>query len=561
MTLRIELCPYGAPALEKLRALIDDVKVDDPFLPMTVVVARGNVGLAVRRALAADTSTGGRRGVTNVSFVTLPVLADALVGVEMAERGRPPLTDAVLRASIRGALAAAPESLLAATRDHPSTVDALSTTYRELRSVEEATLDRMAAGSARAAEVVSVLREVRWRTSAWSDDVDALDGAAAHLTQADFAGPDGPVVLYLPAALGPPAARFVRALALHASCTAIIGVTGDERADELAKQLVHALEPDANPPWPDSVTVPVGHAVLSAPSTDAELLLVVRDLMERFEQGTPLERMAIAHAGSSQYVTLLHTMLRQAGIPFNGGGVRPLSSTVAGRTLLGVLQLPDHDWRREDVAAWMNTGPLVHQGRPIPATRWDVISAESGVTEGLDEWHLRVAERATALRAEAEQGEEDDDDDAAWGQARRREAEVCEALLAFLTEVATNLDQSPSSWVRWAAWAKVLLRNLVGGTLAMEEWPDDERAAAAAVEEAVDRLAVLEQLEEVLTPAQSRAALGAELAVPAPQTSRFGTGVWVTPISTVAGVSLDVLYVVGMNDTFRPRFVKRYEQQ
>ena len=128
--------------------------------------------------------------------------------------------------------------------------------------------------------------------------------------------------------------------------------------------------------------------------------------------------MAIVHSGSTQYVTLLHTMLRQAGIPFNGGGVRPLSATVAGRILLGALALTDHDWRRGEVAEWLNTGPIVHHGRSIPATRWDVLSAEAGVAEGLLGWKRQLEQRAAELRNDAERGDGQEDVSEAWRRVR-----------------------------------------------------------------------------------------------------------------------------------------------
>jgi ATP-dependent helicase/nuclease subunit B len=550
VSVRIALSPYGGPAFEQLRGLIDEAKGDDPLAPVTVVVARGAVGLGVRRALASGVSPNGRRGVANVSFVTLAGLAETLAGSALAEGGRRPLTDAVLRAAMVAALSGAAGPLLGPARDHPSTVDALLQTYRELRAASDTALDALSERSPRATDVVSVLRAVRERTMEWYDDVDTLNAAVLQVEgPAGVAvGRAGPLVLFLPTALTPPAARLVRALAAKGSCTAIVGVTGDAHADGLARQLVESLQPGLEPTIP-AMEVRGGDFVLSAPTSDAEVLLVLRDLMARFEAGTPLERMAIAHSGSLPYVTLLHNMLREAGIPFNGGGARALSSTVAGRTILGALQLPDHDWRREDVVEWLHSGPIVQHGRSVPSTRWDVLSAECGISEGLEQWHARLAARADALRAEAARGNGGSDDDVEpWRHARLADAERCLDLQSFIEEMAARLGECPSTWETWAKWARSLLARLVGGSSAMDEWPAEERAAVAAVEEAMDRLSHLDELDAAFSPAESTSALMAELSVPAPQTTRFGSGVWVTPVGAVAGLRVDVLYVVGMND-------------
>lgn len=552
MTLRVELCPYGDPALARLRHLIDQAKGADPFRPVNVVVARGSVGLNVRRELAAGMSGDGRRGVANVTFVTLDGLADTVAARTLAADGRGPLTDAVLRGAISGALAVVGGPELGPARDHSSTIDALVTTYRELRAADEAVLDRLAALSARSHAVASILRHVRKATEKWFDTVDVLRAATLRALQPP-AVVDGAIVLYLPTALTQPGAEFVRALAAHATCTALIGVTGDDDPDGVARHLIGVLRPDHQVAWP--AVAPVGiDGVLSAPTADAEILLVARELMGRFDAGTPLERMAIVHAGSSQYVTLIHGVLAQAGIPFNGGGVRPLSATVAGRILLGVLSLPDRDWRREDVVRWLHTGPMVHRGRRIPSTRWDVLSAESGINEGFEAWHRQLnafaeARRADATRADAE-GEE-------GGGARRiqlADAEHCAELLDFLDGIAAELSDSPSEWASWVRWASALFHRLVGGSAAIEDWPTEDRAAAQAVEAAIERLADLDQLHKACTPSAARAALESELAVPAPQVSRFGTGVFVGSLAAAVGLNVDVLFVVGMNDgTFPAR--------
>lgn len=552
--LRVRWCPFGAPALDALGDEIDRIKEGDALRPATVVVDRGPVGLALRRSLASGTSKSGRCGVANVAFTTLGLLADSLAAPGLVAQGRVPLTDTVLRAAVRAVLTSSPV-FPGGTGDHPSTVETVVATYRELRSVQSTALDALAVGSDRARSMVELFRAVRRTTQPWYDEVDVLQ-AAAEVVEGEGDGATariGSLIIYLPRTLEPSALHLVRTMAARWPCTVLLGATGEEDVDAASRQMVTALAPHEQRPLSSGPIPPVADVVVSAPTADAELLVVLRDVMARAASGTPLETMAIVHAGgSAQYVTMVHSMLRQAGIPFNGSAVRPLAATVSGRLLLGALSLSEHGWRREEVVPWLSTGPLMFRAKPVPATRWDVLSAEAGVGEGLEEWRRCLTALSTARRMEADRGHPDLEDDEMWRRVRVAEADQCDTLVAFVDQMEARLSSVPTTWSAWASWAKRLLHSLVGGVSAMDQWPVEERAAAEAVEEALGRLADLGDLDISCSARVASAALEAELAVPAPQTTRFGTGIWVAPLSAVAGLSLGVLYIVGMHEGMFP---------
>ena len=113
---------------------------------------------------------------------------------------------------------------------------------------------------------------------------------------------------------------------------------------------------------------------------------------------SPLERIAVVHGGAEPYPRLLHEAFALAGIPTNGAGVRSLAATMAGRTLLGALALPDHDWRRDDVIGWLSGGPLHDAEGPVPATGFDRVSRRAGVVAGLEQWTDHLAAHLLAAR-------------------------------------------------------------------------------------------------------------------------------------------------------------------
>jgi hypothetical protein len=401
----------------------------------------------------------------------------------------------------------------------------------------------LAAQSERSAEMVRLVVGVRDRLADRYDEAD-LVAAAAHEVAGEAETAVGPVVVYLPLQLAPTDRDLLRALAGRVPVTVIVGATGDPVADGPARDLVARLEgrPEAGPAA-FSAAVVQGTEVLVAPTADAEVLLAARQLAAHNAAGIPLERMAVAHGGNEPYPRLVHDVLTRAGIPFNGTGIRTLAATVAGRTLLGALALVDHDWRRDDVAAWLTSAPLLQRGRAVPASAWDALSCEAGVVAGLGEWRNRLAAHAATLRARAELLEEIGETP---GRSLRRDAEQCGSLSAFVEDLARRLDEAPGTWGGWARWARRFLRDLLGEPVHQVGWPAGEIAALDAVLEAVQGLAALGDGHPA--PDHLRSALVAELEAPAPQVSRFGHGILVGRVAEMVGLDLDVLCVVGMTD-------------
>jgi len=82
--------------------------------------------------------------------------------------------------------------------------------------------------------------------------------------------------------------------------------------------------------------------------------------------------MAIFHPVAGDYDRLVAHQLDAAGIPWNGPANRSLAESVAGRALLGLLDLPATAWRRGDVIEWLSSAPIVDGDppRPVAAARW-----------------------------------------------------------------------------------------------------------------------------------------------------------------------------------------------
>ena len=444
------------------------LKGDDPLRQVTVVVPRNTVGLATRRLLASGDlgpPPGQERlGVLNVRFSTLPQLVGQIAGATLSTSGRLPATAAVVHAAVRAALHADPGPLFGPVKDHPATVRTLANAYRDLRGLTPAATTSLAAQSERASEVVRLARAVGELLAGWYDDIDLITAAIAIVGDGPGSAGElaGPLAIYLPLRLSTLEEQFLKAMAGVVPVVLLVGTTGDDQADQPSRELVGRFSDSEFTPEPPREKVHAT-AVASCPSADVEVLWAVRGLMAHRDAGVAMERMAIAHAGVGPYPRQVLETLARAGIPFNGTGVRPLSSTIAGRALTGIFEIVDHDWRRDDVMAWMSSIPLVHDGREVRATEWDLVSRDAGVTTGLDNWREHLGSHAASRRADLDLlGDEDDDTE--WRRNRyARAIERTESLAAFLEGLATRFDALPDSWAGWTTWSRAILKDYLGG--------------------------------------------------------------------------------------------------
>jgi ATP-dependent helicase/nuclease subunit B len=547
---------YGPEAALALSDEIAEGQRDDPLAPVTVVVTQPTVGLALRRLLASgqvERPAPRRTSVVNVRFLTLARLADELGAPALTATGRQPASRAVRQAAVRAELDAVTGGPFFPVRHHPSTERGLASVLRDLQGTDADTRQRLAATSERAAEVIRLAEGVRARLHEWYDEHDAIESAVAavRLDPGGLGRRPGRIVVHLPFTLTTDGRALLDALAGTTDVVMLVGATGDEAADQGARELAAPRRAGAGEPTFPIGEVPRATAVVSAPSADTEVLLALRGVMQRQRDGIPLERMSVVHGGTDPYPRLLHESFSLAGIPTNGPGVRPLSATMVGRTLLGALALPDHDWRRDEVLAWLSGAPIRHDRTPVPATAWDDVSRRAGITSGRASWSEHLDHLAADLRHELEVELGDDTGGADEPEPRRLRLERrlgwVQSLDAFVQELSARLEPDPAiaTWRGWTRWAERFLRDYVGDA---SSWPVDEQQALVEIGDRLGRLSILDAVDPAPDIGRFRRALESDLSAPAPRTSRFGQGVLVGPIDAIVGLDLDVVFVVGMTE-------------
>lgn len=551
---------YGPDASEALAEAIGAAKGGEPLAPVTVVVPSNQVGVSARRELASGrlgpVCGGGGHGLIGVNFLTPYRLAELLGSSALAATGRRPVSTPVLTAAVRAVLTSEP-GMFAAVATHPATESTLVSAYRELRDLAPPRLRDLAATGERASEVVRITGQARRALEPhWYDEEDLMTAATEALSGGDPLGLDlGSVIIHLPERLTRHAGTFLAEVGRTARSTLLAGTTGVARADAEVVAAVARLgaaeqlgAPPSQPILPEVVD-PARTRIITASDADDEVRAVVRAVVDAVRDGTPLDRIAVLHASAQPYARLLREQFTAAGIVVNGTADIDLTGRVAGRALLGLLELPLGGFRRSDVLSWLSGAPILVDGRPLPISAWERLSRRAGVVGGVDEWDRLLARLADELDDRATELE-GDDTVAPWRIERdRSDAARARSLRAFVLWAAGQIAAEaaePKPWSSRVTWAKRLLTSLLGGPGRRGRWPDVERRAAERVELALDRLASLDAVEgPVDLDVFTRTLLG-EMEADLGRIGRFGEGVLVGPVSMGIGLHLDLVILVGM---------------
>ncbi len=586
MTVRVEWARYGRPAAERLRAAIAEAKAGDPLAPATVVVPSNHVGVVGRRLLATGTlgpvcERGA--GLAAVDFLTLYRLAELLGATSLAAQGRRPVSTPVIAAAVRASLAAEP-GLFEPVADHASTEEALVAAYEELRDVSPAALRRLAACSERAAAVVRLHLDARARLErTFSDEEDLVSAALARLEAGGDRWELGPVVVYLPQRVSLHGAALLRSVGSRTDLLVIAGRTGDTRADAGVERTVRSIDagdaatparclatpcpavpgPAVPGPAVPGPAVPAVSAertrIVTTSDADEEVRAGVRAVVDAARAGTPLERIAVLYGAHDPYARIVHEQFDLAGIPHNGASVVPLTARVPGRSLLGLLSLPAHGFRRDEVFAWLSDARVLYEGRPAPVAAWERVSREAGVVAGRAEWDRLLDTYAGERESAAEEQAAALDAPESKATSLRRTASRARDLRRFVLGLIDDLSRAAGVAGRWEArarWAHGHLATLLGDERDRAGWPLVERKAFERTERALERLARLDHVEDHVGLDVFARTLELELAADLARVGRIGEGVAVGSVRMGVGLALDLLVVVGLAEGTCPAPVR-----
>jgi ATP-dependent helicase/nuclease subunit B len=529
---------YGRAALEELRDVVRELKRGDPLMPVTVLLPNNIAGVVARRFLAQGVGDGNS-GVAALFPTTIARLAEQLAAPALHPRR--PATAPLTAAAWRSALTR--PGVFKDVADHPATVEALVAAGRELRDVDDTALDAISRATGLGPDVVRLYRDAQSRLApGWYDETGLMHSATAICLR----GPQrvrefGPVVLYLPQALSRAETAFVRALVGGGELRAVVGLTGNAKADAPVRRSLERIGVEA----PAEPALPVATAVLSASDADDEVRCVVRRVVTALKT-TPAHRVAVLYAARNPYARLLHEHLAAAGIAINGPGTRPVHERAVARAVLELLDLPEHDVPRAGLFRVLATVPMrAADGGRVPVSRWERISRAAGVVGGTD-WDVRLRHQVAELRIQHERYPDDE-----WRATDLAEAE---GLHRHVADLRDQLQQAKrlTTWRDLAGWLTALIAQHIGAPEELTSLPREEQYAAVALDSAIRALSVLDAVDGPASLAALREALSAQLERALPRVGRFGEGVLLAPMAAAIGLDCDVVFVLGLAEAVFP---------
>lgn len=555
----VKAAAFGPPAVAALQQAILAVKSADQLAPVTVVVPSNYAGLSLRRAL----SEPGSSGLVNVRFLVLARVAELLGAPLLAAQQRRPLTPWLRREAIRRALLGS-TGTFEAIREHPATISALDTTFRDLRDAPDDTLEALAESGPRARDVVAVFRAFRELTSGRFYDQSDLSLAAAQAIRNGIRALSdvGQVIVYLPRSLSLPEAELVRALQAAGHLRIIVGVSGDAQVDALAGEMV--ARAGGSLQGGGEVASPNAEEIVRVNDPEEEVRQIVRMALRAASEGARLDRMAILYPARERYALLIHEQCRAAGIPHNGPAVGNLTQTLAGRTLLAMLQLRGTNFRRDAVMDWLTSAPIVQpregeRGRRVEAQRWDKISRDAGIVGGMAEWNQRLERKARELenKIATEREKHGGAEASASARSAERELRATQELQGFMRQLQRDLQPPPAGATlgAFAVWARALLERYLP---AISTWTAEEADPYEEIASILEEIAEAEKLLPTETAAaadterQFRQALTAMLEARGPAVGQFGQGIFFGPLSSAPGLDFDLVFVPGMTEGQAP---------
>ena len=540
---QVELTAYGRPATEVLARAITLAKIGRALAPVTVIVPSNFAGLVARHLLGGGLA--GSAGLANVAFMTPFRLAELLTA-ELMFDGRA-LSNPVLGAAVRRAVADDPGPYREVA-DHPATEAALARRFAELSNLSpEATATLSTQGGGWAAEAFGFQRAISSRLANFHDEATMVGRAASRTDLAAVLVPFGHLVWLLPEPSTAPICTFIGAALRCAPSTVIVGSSGDTQADAAVWATCRRAGvslPDAVPTAGVPSGAPVADSIISATDADEETRAVIRRIVALAESGVRLDRIGVFVSTTDPYLSMLEQQFAAANLPANSPSRRTLCESVAGRTLLAALSLPRERWRRDRVMAVVSGAPVRHGDRSTRPSSWELLSRRAGIVGGLGDWYRKLEGRAAALSARLATVAPEHSSTLA---ALRDEIEDAGQLRRFVEQLDAGVMavHHADGWSTKAAAAHELLRQLLGEGHTHAEWPQAEADAFDAVETALARLALLDDLEPSPDAAVFVRALTSELDVARGRTGRFGEGIMVAPLASATGHDLDAVFVLG----------------
>ena len=552
----ITLTNVGASSLSELQSAVSRAQSDDPFARVVVIADYFDAATALRHHLGAS-------GMMNVTVQTGRRLAVELAAPILRARALKPLTWLLERQAVR---AVAEDSVRRHGFDSQGgrlMRNSLAAAFRRMQ--EPAPADDLGDGSTMNTLAERLLKDFLdlVHRRGYYTPAEVSEMAAEAVSEGHHAPHRLPqVIYYLPRRLSTGDFQLTNALLERSRCDVILGLTGDEDADEPAHDILDRL---TDQDVPASATVfPLQRlaedgslSIVAAPDPEEEVRTVVRSIVAG---DLPFHRTAVIYRQDNPYDSLLRQALDIAGIPYSGTERRTLANTPSGLILLGLVDMASNlDGEgiiaRERFIEWITSTPIRSTSLPdedgessqmVPASQWARLSRQSRAGGPPDLWESRL--EAHIGQEEVRYLEREEEIPDRVRDERRRATELGQ----FVSTLSQSLGDLVDTGGTWRSASAKLKRLLISYRWAVRgESPEDQRR----IEEFLDSMEGLDEWDASFGAQELRQVAQEGLQSPVSDRGRsVGGGVYLGPPAGIAGTDYARVYVVGMVEKqFPPR--------
>ena len=546
----------GASSLDELQDAVSRAQSHDPFARVVVIADHFDAATALRHHLGAS-------GMMNVTVQTGRRLAAELAAPILRSRPLKPLTWLLERQAVR---AVAEDSVRRYGFDSQGgrlMRNSLAAAFRRMQ--EPAPAEDPGDSSAMNTLAERLLKDfldlVHLR--GYYTPAEVSEMAAEAVSMGHHAQRRMPhVIYYLPRRLSTGDLQLADALLERSRCDVILGLTGDEEADEPVHDLLGRLT-DQDVPAP-AIASPLQRlaeggslSIVAAPDPEEEVRTVVRSIVAG---DLTFHRTAVIYRQDNPYASLLRQALDIAGVPYSGTEHRSLADTPSGLLLLGLVDMASNlggegAIERERFIEWMTSTPIRNTALPdedgessqmVPASQWARLSRQSRAGGPPELWESRLEVHVSQEEARYLE-REDAIPDRVQGERRR----VTE-LGQFVSALSHSLGDLAETGGTWRSASVKLKHLLISYRWAVrDESPEDRRR----IDEFLDSMEGLDEWDAPFGAPELRQVVQEGLQSPVSDRGRpVGSGVYLGPPAGIAGADYARVYVVGMVEKqFPPR--------
>ena len=562
----IILTSVGDSSLSELLAAVERAQAQDPFARVVVVADHPDVATALRHRL-------GVSGTVNVTVQTGRRLAAELAAPILRRprgdghsKALKPLTRLLERQAVRTVAEDSVRRYCFDSQGGRLMRNSLAAAFRRMQEPAPADDPADSDGGEMNALAERLLKDflelIHCRGYYTPAEVSGM--AAEAVSEGLHGSRELPqVIYYLPRRLSTGDLQLANALLERSRCDVILGLTGEDEADEPVRELLGRLT-DQDTPTP-AIVSPLQRlaeeerlSTVAAPDPEEEVRTVARSIVA---DQLPFHRTAVVYRQDNPYASLLRQALDLAGIPYSGMEYRSLANTPSGLLLLGLVDMASNldgegTIERERFIEWIISTPIRNtvladeegdSSQMVPASQWARLSRQARAGGPPELWEGRLAahidtEEARALELSGELTPR-------VLSERSQTTELSQFVSALSRSLSDLADTGRTDWRSASARLKRLL--IFYRWAVKDESPEDRRR----IDEFLDSLEGLDEWDAPFGAQELRQVVQEGLQSPVSDGGRsVGSGVYLGPPAGIAGADYAAVYVVGMVEKqFPPR--------